>query len=149
MGATIRAGATEGKEEATSQPQQEPAAGRPRGESDMKAWMTHNPKCGTSRAVLAILRDRGIAPEIRAYLEAPLSRAELAALIKEMAVPAHSLVRWKEKDAVAAAGIDRACGDAAVVAAMAANPILLNRPIVRTDKGTRLCRPSETVNDLL
>ncbi len=115
----------------------------------MKAWMTHNPKCGTSRNVLAILQDRGIAPEIRDYLKTPLSRAELAALVKEMAVPAHSLVRWKESEAVAAAGIAETSSEAALLAALAANPILLNRPIVRTDKGTKLCRPSEMVNELL
>jgi arsenate reductase len=115
----------------------------------MKAWMTHNPKCGTSRSVLAILRDRGIAPEIREYLKAPLSRAELAALVKEMAVPAHSLVRWKESEAVAAAGIGETSSEAALLAALAANPILLNRPIVRTGKGTKLCRPAETVQALL
>jgi arsenate reductase len=115
----------------------------------MNVWMTHNPKCGTVRNVLAALEARGIAPEIRDYLKAPLSRAELAALLREMDVPAHALVRWKEKEAVAAAGIDEGSSEAALLDAMAAHPILLNRPIVRTAKGTKLCRPSETVNELL
>ena len=115
----------------------------------MKVWMTHNPKCGTARNVLAALHARGIVPEVRDYLKAPLSRTELAGLVREMDVPARTLVRWKEKEAVAAAGIDETSSEAALLEAMAAHPILLNRPIVRTPKGTKLCRPSETVNDLL
>lgn len=115
----------------------------------MQVWMTHNAKCGTSRNVLAALEARGITPEVREYLKAPLSRAELAALVAEMGVPAQTLVRWKEKEAVAAAGIDETSSEAALLEAMAAHPILLNRPIVRTPKGIRLCRPSETVNELL
>ncbi len=114
----------------------------------MKAWMTHNPKCGTSRNVLTILQDRGIAPEIRDYLKTPLSRAELATLVKEMAVPAHSLVRWKESAAVAAAGIAETSSEAALLADLAANPVLHNRAIVRTEKDTKLCRPTETVDEL-
>jgi arsenate reductase len=115
----------------------------------MRAWMTYNAKCGTARNVLEILRQRGIEPEIREYLKAPLTRAELAALVNEMQVPAREIVRWKEKDAIAAAGIAEDSIDAALLDAMAAHPILLNRPIVRTPKGTRLCRPSETVEALL
>ena len=115
----------------------------------MQAWMTYNARCGTARAVLDILRQRGIAPELREYLTAPLKRAELAALLKEMQVPARAIVRWKEKDAVAAAGIAADSTDDALLDAMAAHPILVNRPIVRTAKGTKLCRPSETVEALL
>lgn len=115
----------------------------------MKAWMTYNAKCGTARNVLEILRQRGIEPEIREYLKEPLTRAELVALLQEMSVPAREIVRWKEKDALAAAGIAEDSTDDALLAAMAAHPILLNRPIVRTDKGIKLCRPSETVDALL
>jgi arsenate reductase len=115
----------------------------------MNAWMTYNPNCGTARNVRDILRQRGIEPEIREYLKAPLTRAELAALAKEMNVPARAIVRWKEKDAIAAAGIAEDSSDDALLDAMAAHPILLNRPIVRTDKGIKLCRPSETVDALL
>ena len=115
----------------------------------MNVWMTYNPNCGTARNVLALLRERGIAPEIREYLKQPLSRAELAALVKEMGAPAREIVRWKEKSAVAAAGIGEDSTEAALLAAMAAHPVLLNRPIVRTPKGVKLCRPSETVNGLL
>jgi arsenate reductase len=115
----------------------------------MKAWMTHNPNCGTSRNVLALLRARGIEPEIREYLKAPLTEAEIAALLREMNVPAREIVRWKQKEAVAQARISEQSPDAALVRAMAESPVLLNRPIVRTRKGIKLCRPSETVAELL
>jgi arsenate reductase len=115
----------------------------------MHAWMTHNPKCETSRKVLAILRDHGIAPEIREYLKDPLTRAELAALFAEMGVPVCDVVRWKQKEEAAAAGIHENSSDAALLDAMARYPVLLNRPIVRTAKGMKLCRPSETIRSLL
>jgi arsenate reductase len=115
----------------------------------MKAWMTYNPNCGTARNVLAILRGRGIEPQIREYLKQPLSRDEIAALVQEMKVKVADVVRWKEAQAVAAAGITQASGDATLLEALAAHPVLLNRPIVTTGKGTRLCRPSETVEALL
>ena len=115
----------------------------------MKAWMTFNPNCGTARNVRDMLRSRGIEPDIREYLKAPLTRDELAALLREMAVPAHTIVRWKEKDAVLTAGVNEASGDDALLDAIAAQPVLLNRPIVRTAKGTKLCRPSEAVEALL
>jgi len=114
-----------------------------------QAWMTFNPRCGTARTVRDLLRARGIAPDIREYMTDPLTRAELAALVTEMGVPAREIVRWKEKEAVAAAGISETSGDDALLDAMAAHPILVNRPIVRTNKGIRLCRPSETVEALL
>jgi arsenate reductase len=114
----------------------------------MKAWMTYSPNCGTARNVLALLREHGIEPEIREYLKQPLTHAELAALVKEMAVPARETVRWKEKDAVAAAGIGEDSTEAALLEAMAAHPVLLNRPIVRTPKGVKLCRPSEVASEL-
>src|SRR5688572_6040899 len=114
----------------------------------MKAWMTHNPKCETSRNVLAILREKGIEPEIREYLKEPLTRDEIAALAKTMKVPLRDLVRWKQKDEVAAAGIGETSGEAALLSAMVKFPVLLNRPIVTTPKGTKLARPSESVTEL-
>ncbi len=114
-----------------------------------RAWMTHNPKCETSRNVLAILGSHGIEPEIREYLKEPLSQAEIAALVREMGVPARELVRWKQKEEVAKAGIGESSTDAALIRAMAEYPVLLNRPIVRTKKGIKLCRPSEMVAELL
>jgi arsenate reductase len=115
----------------------------------MTVWMTYNPHCGTARTVLAALRERGIAPEIREYMKEPLTRDEIAALVRQMAVPARQIVRWKETAALAAAGIDAASGEEALLAAMAAHPVLLNRPIVRTPKGVQLCRPAQTVLALL
>ena len=114
-----------------------------------KAWMTHNPKCETSRNVLSILRDHGIEPEIREYLKDKLTAAEIAALVQEMGVTARDVVRWKQKDEVAAAGIDEDSSDAALLKAMEAYPVLLNRPIVRTAKGVKLCRPSEVALGIL
>ncbi|MBV9549795.1 MAG: arsenate reductase (glutaredoxin) [Alphaproteobacteria bacterium] len=115
----------------------------------MKVWMTYNPNCGTARNVLALLRERGIEPEIRDYLKQPLSRAEIGALVGRIGVPVKELVRWKESAAVAASGITPEASDDVLLEALAAHPVLLNRPIVATDKGVRLCRPSETVLDLL
>lgn len=115
----------------------------------MKAWMTYNPNCGTARNVLAILREKGVAPDIREYLKEPLSRDEIAALVQQMGVPVRDVLRWKEKDTVAEAGITPDSPDAALLDALAAHPVLLNRPIVRTPKGVKLCRPSETVAELL
>ena len=79
----------------------------------------------------------------------PLTRDEIAALVKEMGVPAKDLVRWKQAAEAAAAGIGETSTEAALIQAMADHPVLLNRPIVRTAKGVRLCRPSETVQALL
>ena len=115
----------------------------------MKFWMTHNPKCETSRNVLAILRDRGIEPVIREYLKEPLTADEITALAKKMKAPLRDLVRWKQKDEVAAAGISEGSSDAALLKAMVKYPVLLNRPIVSTPKGTKLCRPSESVAEIL
>jgi arsenate reductase len=115
----------------------------------MKAWMTYNPKCGTARNVLEMIRAKGIEPTLREYLKDPLSKEELTALAKKAKVPLKDLVRWKEKDEVAAAKISEASSDAALLKALEKFPILLNRPIVTTPKGTRLCRPSESVAEIL
>jgi arsenate reductase len=115
----------------------------------MKVTIYHNPRCSTSRGALALIRQKGIEPEIVDYLKTPLSKSALKALAERLGVPARALLRWKEKEAVAEAGIDEHSSEAALLAAMAAHPILLNRPIVVTDKGARLCRPSETVSELL
>lgn len=113
----------------------------------MKVSMTYNPKCGTARNVLAILRERGIEPEIIEYLKTPLSRGQIAALVQQMGVPVRDVVRTKEPlyAELKLADVD----DDTLMAAMATHPILLNRPIVTTPKGTMLCRPSETVTELL
>jgi arsenate reductase len=115
----------------------------------MTVTIYHNPKCGTSRGALEILRAQGIEPAIIEYLKTPLTRSQLQALIARMGVKAKDVVRWKEKDTVAAAGITEASSDGALLDAMAAHPILMNRPIVVTDKGAKLCRPGDLVRGLL
>src|ERR1700753_1679912 len=115
----------------------------------------HNPNCSNSRACLALLHARGIAPTIFEYLKTPLSRAELAALAQHLARTAgaawpglrYGMMR-PEEAVYAELGLDGA-GDDALLAAMAAHPILLTRPIATTAKGTKLCRPPETVLTLL
>ena len=113
----------------------------------MKVTMTHNPACGTSRNVLALLRERGIEPEIIEYLKTPLTRAGIAALVKKMDVPVRDVVRAKEA-LYSELKLENASDDE-LLDAMAEHPILLNRPIVTTPKGTKLCRPSEMVVELL
>jgi arsenate reductase len=113
----------------------------------MKATIYHNPRCSTSRNVLALLRERGIEPTIIEYLKDPLDRAEILALIQQMQVPVRDVVRAKEP---LYAELKLAyADDDTLLAAMVMHPILLNRPIVVTDKGAKLCRPSETVEKIL
>lgn len=109
----------------------------------------HNPKCGTSRNVLALIRNTGEEPAVIDYLKTPPTRDTLLALIAQMAVPVREMMRRKEA-LYAELGLDQpAIGDGALVDAMLAHPILINRPIVVTKLGTRLCRPSEAVLDIL
>ena len=109
----------------------------------------HNPQCGTSRNTLALIRNSGAEPEVIEYLKTPPTRDKLLELIAQMAVPVRDVMRRKEKlyDAL---GLDApALGDDALIDAMLAHPVLINRPIVVTPLGTRLCRPSEAVLDIL
>jgi arsenate reductase (glutaredoxin) len=115
----------------------------------MSVTIYHNTMCGTSRGALGIIREKGIEPTVIEYLKTPLSKDQLKALIAQMGVPVKDVVRWKEKDAVAQAGIGETSSDDALLEAMAKFPILMNRPIVVTDKGVKLCRPSDTVAGLL
>lgn len=115
----------------------------------MNVTIYHNPLCGTSRCTLALIREKGIEPTIIEYLKTPLNPQELRALIGKMGVPVKDVVRWKQTAEVAAAGISEATDDDTLLAAMAAHPILMNRPIVVTEKGAKLCRPEETVSALL
>ena len=115
----------------------------------MSITIYHNPKCGTSRNVLQALRDAGHEPRIVEYLKTPLSRAQLKALIDKMGVPVGEVVRWKEP-AATELGLDKSKStDAKLLDAMASHPILMNRPIVVTGRAAKLCRPSETVAELL
>ena len=115
----------------------------------MAVTIYHNPMCGTSRGALGIIREKGIEPTIIEYLKTPLTKGQLKALIARMGVPVRDVVRWKQKDEVAQAGISESSSDEALLDAMAKFPILMNRPIVITDKGVKLCRPSDSVETLL
>ena len=108
-----------------------------------------NPKCGTSRNVLALIRNAGIEPQVIEYLKTPPSRDELKRLIAATGAPVRELMRAKEA-VYTELGLDNpALSDAALIDAMLAHPILINRPLVVTPLGTRLCRLSEAVLDLL
>ncbi|MBA8782628.1 MULTISPECIES: glutaredoxin-dependent arsenate reductase [Aeromonas] len=109
----------------------------------------HNPECGTSRNTLALIRNSGVEPAIIHYLETPPSRDELVALIAAMGMPVRDLLR-KNVPPYEALGLAEArFSDDELIDAMLAHPILINRPIVVTPLGTRLCRPSEVVLDIL
>lgn len=109
----------------------------------------HNPECGTSRNTLALIRNSGVEPTIIHYLETPPSRDELVALIAAMGMPVRDLLR-KNVPPYEALGLAEArFSDDELIDAMLAHPILINRPIVVTPLGTRLCRPSEVVLDIL
>nr|WP_321443521.1 arsenate reductase (glutaredoxin) [uncultured Cohaesibacter sp.] len=115
----------------------------------MAITIYHNPKCGTSRNVLAMIRKAGIEPTIIEYLKTPPSRAELIALIDAMPISTRDLLRQKGTPYEELGLEDESLSDDQLLDAMMAHPILINRPIVVSDKGTNLCRPSEKVLDLL
>jgi len=115
----------------------------------MDVTIYHNPRCGTSRNTLALLRDAGIEPQVIEYLATPPTRAELAGLVARSGLPARAMVRSKEALYTELGLDDPALGDDALLDAMAAHPILINRPIVATPKGVRLCRPAELVREIL
>jgi arsenate reductase (glutaredoxin) len=109
----------------------------------------HNSRCGTSRTTLGLLRDAGHEPEVIDYLANPPEREQLRDMIARAGLSVREAVRSKEalygELGLDAAGID----DDALLDAMVANPVLINRPFVVTPKGVRLCRPSELVNEIL
>ena len=115
----------------------------------MSIKIYHNPKCGTSRNTLALIENAGIQPQVIEYLKTPLSKQELKALISQMGVPVRDVIRAKEPLYLELKLDDVSLSDDALLDAMVANPILINRPIVVTDKGVKLCRPSELVLDIL
>ena len=109
----------------------------------------HNPACGTSRNVLALIRNAGLEPEVIEYLKTPPGREKLVELISHMQVPVRDVLRAKG-DLYDELMLDNPdLSDDALIDAMVAHPILMNRPIVITPLGTRLCRPSEAVLDIL
>jgi arsenate reductase len=109
----------------------------------------HNPACGTSRNALALIRNAGIEPEIIEYLRTPPTREKLIELIAQMQMPVRQLLRRKGTPYEELNLDDLSLTDDNLIDAMLAQPILINRPIVVTPIGTRLCRPSETVIEIL
>lgn len=115
----------------------------------MSTIIYHNPACGTSRNTLAMIRQSGEEPEVILYLETPPSRARLVELIRAMDITPRALLRRKGTP-YDALGLDNPkWSDDELIDFMIAHPILINRPIVVTEKGARLCRPSEVVLDIL
>ena len=109
----------------------------------------HNPKCGTSRNTLAMIRNSGAEPTVIEYLKTPPDRPTLLRLIADSGLSVRDLLRSKEALCKELGLDDPQRGDEELIAAMLAHPILINRPIVITPLGTRLCRPSEQVLDIL
>ena len=115
----------------------------------MKATIYHNPLCGTSRKTLDILRDSGADVEVREYLKDPPGRAELERLYERAGISPRDGLRAKEPLAQELGLTRPNVTDEEVLDAMMAHPILINRPLVETDKGARLCRPQDVVREIL
>lgn len=109
----------------------------------------HNARCSNSRGALEILREHGIEPVIIDYIKEPLNAAQLSALVARLGLPVRELMRSKEAIYQELGLADPARSDAELIAAIAAHPQLLNRPIVVTPKGAALCRPPERVLELI
>jgi arsenate reductase len=109
----------------------------------------HNPECGTSRNVLALIRNSGEEPEVIEYLKTPPSREKLVELVGRMGISVRDLLREKGTPYAELGLGDESLSDDALLDAMMAHPILINRPIVVTTLGVKLCRPSEAVLDIL
>jgi arsenate reductase len=115
----------------------------------MTVTIYHNPACGTSRNVLAMIRHAGIEPEIVEYLVTPPTRERLRQLIDAMAMPVRALLREKDTPFAALGLDDPTWSDDALLDFIGRYPVLMNRPVVVTPLGTKLCRPSEEVIPLL
>jgi arsenate reductase len=115
----------------------------------MTVIIYHNPDCGTSRNVLALIRNSGETPTIIEYLKTPPARAELLSLIQRMGISVRDVLRKKGTPCEALQLDNPALTDDELIDAMMAHPILINRPIVVTPLGVKLCRPSEAVLDIL
>jgi len=109
----------------------------------------HNPACGTSRNTLAMIRASGVEPEVIEYLKTPPSRETLVALVNKMGITPRALLREKGTPYIELGLDNLSLSDDALLDAMMQHPILINRPIVVTNKGAALCRPSEQVLPLL
>lgn len=115
----------------------------------MSVTIYHNPACGTSRNALALIRNAGIEPTVIEYLKTPPNHATLEALIAKMKLPVRDLIREKGTPYGELGLDDPKWTDAQLIDFMLQHPILINRPIVVTEFGARLCRPSEAVLDIL
>lgn len=115
----------------------------------MDITIYHNPACGTSRNTLALIRNTGVEPTVIEYLANPPARDALAGMIAQARLTVREAMRTKEPLFVELGLADPTLSDDALLDAMLANPVLLNRPFVITPLGTRLCRPSELVLDIL
>ncbi|PTA98390.1 MULTISPECIES: arsenate reductase (glutaredoxin) [Sulfitobacter] len=115
----------------------------------MSVVIHHNPDCGTSRNVLAIIKASGVEPVVIPYLDTGWTRGQLLGLFAAAGLTPRRALRIKRSPAEALGLLDPDVSDEALLAAMLEHPILVNRPIVCTPKGVRLCRPSEAVLDLL
>lgn len=115
----------------------------------MTITIYHNPKCGTSRNVLAMIRDSGVEPTVIEYLKTPPSRAEVAGFAAATGLGVRGLLRQKGTPYDELGLGDESLSDDQLLDAIEAHPILMNRPVVVTPKGTRLARPSEAVLELL
>jgi len=115
----------------------------------LKATIYHNPNCGTSRKTLEILREAGADVTVVEYLKTPPAKAELKRLYDRAGISPREGLRAKESLAQDLDLVEGAVSDEAILDAMVANPILIERPLVETDKGVKLCRPQDQVRALL
>lgn len=115
----------------------------------MDVIIYHNPACGTSRNTLGLIRNAAVEPHVVEYLKSPPSHAMLVGLIERMGIAVRAVIRQKGTPYEELGLADPTLSDAALIDAMIEHPILINRPIVVSPKGVRLCRPSEEVIDLL
>jgi arsenate reductase len=115
----------------------------------MTVTIYHNPACGTSRTVLGLIREAGIEPEIIEYLKTPPTEATLRDLLRRAGITPRDLLRRKGSPYDELGLDDPAFTDDQLIALMAKHPALINRPVVVTPKGVRLCRPADTVGELL
>ena len=115
----------------------------------MSVTIYHNPACGTSRNTLAMIRQSGEEPEVIEYLKTPPSRARLVELIGALGISPRALLREKGKPYGELGLADPKWSDDRLIDFMLAHPILINRPLVETEKGVRLCRPQDVVREIL
>jgi arsenate reductase (glutaredoxin) len=115
----------------------------------MTVTIWHNPKCATSHKVLDMIRRKGVEHRVIEYVKTPPSAAEIKAALKEMGIKPRDLLRRRGTPYEELGLADPKLSDAALIAAMTEHPILIERPVVRSQKGTRLCRPPERVKEIL